>query len=141
MRLAFYKGRTRLFNRAVSWWTHGPYSHTELILGNEMDGTLVCASSSCVDGGVRFKNMALDDNHWDVMEIRGDSLAAYNWFMAHTGLPYDVLGLAGFVGRRGLDDKNKWFCSEACAAALGMEEPWRYDPNTLYVVAKQFLQI
>ena len=44
---------------------------------------------------------------------------------------YDVQGLRGFVvpvaGR-----SKKWFCSEACAAALGYSDPWRFSPAILH---------
>ena len=33
VKIAFYKGKSRLFNKVVSWWTRGPYSHTELVVG------------------------------------------------------------------------------------------------------------
>lgn len=38
-KVAFYKGRHRLFDRLVQWWTRGPYSHCELLLYGLPDGT------------------------------------------------------------------------------------------------------
>ena len=43
------------------------------------------------------------------------------------------LGLLGFVWRRQAGEQRKWFCSEAVAAMLGYDDPWRFDPMTLYV--------
>lgn len=127
MQVAYYKGRTRIFNRVVSWWLSGPYSHTELVL-DEVDGLSECGSSSFMDGGVRVKFMKLDPEHWDLVDVDGDVCKARQWFRDHRGDQYGLLGLLGFVWRRGTRDNNKRICSEAIAAALGYVEPWRFDP-------------
>ena len=44
----------------------------------------------------------------------------------------DVLGNLHFVLSAVGDDKDRWFCSEAVAAALGMPNPERFDPGTLH---------
>ena len=134
MKIAFYKGTHEglpgLFNRAVRWWTRGAYSHTEMVFEQNADGQYLCASASKMDGGVRFKNIILDPDKWDVFEINADRDYAYQWFKEREGLKYDVLGLFGFVIRRLEDDAGKYFCSEACAASIGITEAWRFDPNT-----------
>ncbi len=127
-----YKGQTRVFNRLVSWWTRGPYSHTELVI----DG--VCYSSSFLDGGVRKKMIELDPEHWDIIDAPWiDAEKAVKWFEDHMDNKYDVVGLVGFVLRRFPDDRHKYFCSEACAAAAGFDEAWRLDPNTFATVVRQ----
>lgn len=132
MQVAFYKstrpGLQGLYSRAVRLWQRGPYSHCEVIFSNG-----VAASSSFIDKGVRFKDIIFNPEHWDFIEIPSvleDSILF--WFIKHQGKPYDLRGNFGFVFRRISDDKNKWFCSEAIAAALGIEDSWRYCPNTLY---------
>ena len=141
MQIAFYKGTKSgiagLFNRLVRWWTGGQYSHCELILG-AASGLVpaLCASASNLDHGVRTKTIALDPARWDIFEVGGDADRVAAWFKRHDGQPYDLLGLFGFVGRRQDGDPGKWFCSEACAAALGLHEPWRYCPNTLAAVLR-----
>lgn len=132
MQAAFYKGRTRLFNRLTSWWLRGAYSHCELILGVDHNGLAVCASSSFLDGGVRVKHMQLDPDHWDVIDVDGSTDAAWLWLQQHHGQPYDLLGLAGFVARALGHDKARWLCSEAVAAMLGMPDAWRFDPCSLW---------
>lgn len=132
MHVAFYKGKTRLFNRLVSWWLRGPYSHCELVLQTSPDGVSLCASSSFMDGGVRLKNMVLDPDHWNLVLVGGSPAKAWSWAVDHEDDHYDVLGLLGFVWRRQPDDKTKWFCSEAVAAMLGLPDPWRFDPMVLY---------
>ena len=137
MKLAFYKGKQRLFNRLVAWWTRGPYSHVELVFGPAKDGRYVCGSASHTDGGVRIKTIALTPDKWDVFDVDvGNAEAAKNWFSSHWADGYDYLGLFGFVLRRGLQSRQRWFCSEAVAAALGFFEPWRYDPNALFARVK-----
>lgn len=150
--VAFYKGRHRLFDRVVQWWTRGPYSHCELVLamprrpgvdvleqrfeytpaggvGNEV----LCASASFLDGGVRMKRMWLNPDHWDVYELEGaDQKAAQRWFEERWGAGYDIAGLFGFLWRPHKGNPRRWFCSEALAAALGFRDPWRYCVNTLF---------
>lgn len=85
MKAAFYKGRKRLFNRLTAWWLRGPYSHCELIVGTDLQGRSICASSSFMDGGVRIKAMHLDVEHWDLVEVGGDPAAAWTWAAEHDG--------------------------------------------------------
>lgn len=136
MQVAFYKGRTRLFNRVVSWYLAGPYSHCELILSTDANGYATCASASYMDGGVRVKTMRLDPEHWDIVDVPDAYLSARMWLTQHEDDRYDILGLLGFVWRRQTGDQDKWFCSEAVAAMLGMSQPWRYDPMTLHSAIK-----
>lgn len=139
MKVAFYKGTkpglAGVFNLAVRWWTGGPYSHCELVVAEYSDGSCSCWSSANLDDGVRKKVITFDPAVWDFIEVP-DSLKgrAVAWFFDHDGDGYDTLGLFGFVGPRGDGDKGKWWCSEALAASLGFEDPWRYDPNTLAAV-------
>ncbi len=133
MQAAFYKGRKRMFNRICAWWLRGPYSHCELVLGTDAQGRSVCASSSFMDGGVRVKHMALDPAHWDLIELPGSSTdAAWAWVCTHNGQGYDLLGLVGFIARVLGHSKSRWVCSEAVAAMLGMPDPWRFDPCSLW---------
>lgn len=142
MMIAFYRstrpGLAGLFNRAVRWWTNGPYSHCELVLGQTKGGKYLCASASNLDGGVRFTTIDLDPARWDLMPIDPSlNRKAVAWFASHLGQAYDIAGLFGFVLRRGDGSRQRWFCSEACAAALGLADPWRFDPNTLSVIVKR----
>ena len=136
MKLASYKG-TRpglagLFNIAVRWWLGGKYSHTELVFS---DG--VSASSSWLDGGVRYRLITFDPAKWDLIEIDGDEQAARQWFKDHAGDGFDIVGLFGFVWRRSTQNRARWFCSESVAASLGFLEPHRFDPCSLPCVFKR----
>lgn len=135
MRVALYKGRARLFNRLVAWWTRGPYSHCEAIL-NEEGGVALCASSSFLDGGVRVKWIKLDPAKWDVVDVPGwDVKRAAAWFAQHTGDRYDVFGIVGFVISRIRHARGKWFCSESILQSIGVPDAWRFNPNELAAIA------
>jgi hypothetical protein len=135
MQIALYKG-TRpgiggLFNILTRWWLGGRYSHCELIFSDGM-----AASSSFLDKGVRFKRIDFNPAHWDVFSIGGDEAAARRWFTEHEGDGYDVLGLARFVLQPFEGDQFRWVCSEAIMAALGYDEPWRFDPCVMAPVLR-----
>lgn len=133
MKLAFYKatrpGLAGFMNRLIRWWTNSPYSHVELVFS---DG--VCGSSSFEDGGVRLKHIEMSPEKWDFVDIGGDEQAARNWFLIHYGQPYDVLGLFGFIWRRGTHSRGKWSCSEAVAASLHIIDAEQLSPHLLYVI-------
>lgn len=138
---AFYKG-TRpglggLYNRIVRWWDKGKYSHCELVFS---DG--VSASASFLDGGVRFKHIEFSEARWDAVALDGRmEEAAREWFEEHAGAKYDLLGNLRFFFGFLPDNKNRWFCSEAIAAALGKSEPWRYGPNGLIASLRDMLKM
>lgn len=131
MKIAFYKG-TRpgiqgLYSRAVRFVDGGPYSHCELIFS---DG--VSASASYMDGGVRFKRIDYDPSRWDVFEINERfEYPARKWFTIHEGEGYDLMGNLRFLFGVVRESANRWFCSEADAAALGVKQPYRLGPNGL----------
>lgn len=131
MQIAFYKG-TRpglagIYNRLVAWWTKSPYSHVELVLATGRSW-----SASFEDGGVRSKLIDFDPKKWDLIEVPAHlEPAAVAWFTQHRGAKYDLRGNLQFILAPAGESKNRWFCSEAVAAALGIPDPWRYDPGTL----------
>ena len=129
--LAFYKAPGNGFDRLIRWWTRSSYSHVELILG-PIGGTHWRAySSSPRDGGVRTTRIKADLTYWDLVPVSTPD-AAKAWFEAHLGAKYDWFGIFGFVWRPARGKGNRWFCSEACAAALGFTDPWRFDPAALH---------
>lgn len=143
LRLAFRFNDRRLFARLVCLIQGGDTAHCEVVLGESSGaaGGYRCASASWLDGGVRFKVLALPAEKWRVYELADpsglQSSAAHGWFMRHHGDRYDWLGLLGFVVRRLKGFQRRWFCSEACAAALGLGDPYRFDPATLEAVAQR----
>lgn len=125
--LALYRGRGKPGNALVRWWTRSEYSHCELVVDD------VWYSSSVMDGGVRSKLIELNPKHWDIMvlpESFGPRVLEH--FEATKGQRYGWLDLIRsqlFNWNR--DEKDVSFCSEWCAAALGIPNPTTYSPKTL----------
>ncbi len=135
MKVAFYKARGTLVDRAIRWWQRGPYSHVEAVLADNGDGTFECASS-VRSAGVRVAPITLPSSDWDILDISADVDAVRAWFTAHAGARYDWMGIFGFVMRPIGGEPGRYFCSEAIASALGIGEPWRLDPNALADVVR-----
>lgn len=136
-RAAFYKatrpGIAGHYNRAVRAWERGPYSHVEAVFSDGM-----AASSSFADGGVRFKEITFNPNHWDFLTLPSElEQPARYWFETHVDWEYDLLGNLHFIIGTIGHSEHKVFCSEAIAAALGIKDPWRYGPNVLYSTLQQ----
>lgn len=135
IRIYFYKalrpGIAAVYSRGVQIITKSKYSHCEILFSDGMS-----ASASFTDGGVRFKQIDYDPEHWDYIELPADLFEknARDWFKKHAGKKYDLLGNVHFVFSVVGDDKARWFCSEAIGAALGLPNPWRFDPGSLYQV-------
>ena len=149
--LALYKGRrdgawyqpkvaaARLSDWIIRTLTGSPYSHCELAVlipplnGDPDDHTVFdCYSSSIRDGGVRLKTMPLPADKWDLIPVNRQDvyIDVLNYFAQTRGKPYDFIGACGVVlGING--SLKKWFCSEWCAAALGLQYPDRYSPQAL----------
>lgn len=149
--LALYKGRrdgawyqpnvaaARLSDWIIRALTGSPYSHCELAVlipplnGDPDDHTVFdCYSSSIRDGGVRLKTMPLPADKWDLIPVNQQDayIDVLHYFAQTRGKPYDFIGACGVVlGIKG--SLKKWFCSEWCAAALGLQYPDRYSPQAL----------
>ena len=134
MKVAFYKGTRKgvngLYSRGVRFIEKGSYSHCELVF-HEGDS----ASSSFEDGGVRFKDIKYTSGDWDFVDVSwADKQYARNYFEEHEDEKYDLKGNLHFlIGIFG-DSRDRKFCSEAVAEALGIKEAWLLAPNALYNV-------
>lgn len=136
--VALYKGPAtgwfhQVWHLLVCWWTKSIYSHCELLIA----GT--CYSSSNRDGGVRSKVIDLTSGRWDLFEVDGDELAALAWFQRHMGELYDHLGVARFVLPFLPHFLLRWFCSEACAAALRWADAHLVKPGDFARVGRMVL--
>lgn len=139
--VASYKGKGKLFNKLLRWLDISPYSHTELALQLNPDGTWLCCSSSMMDGGVRFKAIDIHSGNWDLIEfqVSDEQYSAMLDFCAKKVLQqvkYDCLGMlgAGFIGLR--QNKKKEFCNEfvgnAMALMFDIREPFRLRPASFH---------
>ena len=86
-----------------------------------------------MDGGVRAKHIELNIEHWDLYPVPWASAAHIEaLFARHQGKGYDWPGiLLSQLLPVAIDHRERMFCSEFCAAALGFEEPQRYSPALL----------
>jgi hypothetical protein len=90
---------------------------------------MYCWSSSFMDGGVRWKMIALDPVKWDVIDVPAiDGLRALDWFTEHAGAKYDIFGLLA-TSLPVPHSKKRFFCNEAIGAAANLTEAWRFDPT------------
>jgi hypothetical protein len=135
MFLAFYKARGTWFDRLIRFVTRSPYSHVEVAITPLPNGRWLCGSSSVRDGGVRLKAITLSQDNWDLCFVGGDAYAVRAWFEARAGERYDWLGVLRFVLPFVGQSSRRWFCSEACLAALGLVETWRFSPADSVVLA------
>lgn len=130
VRAAFYVKRPgHLVDRLIRWRTSSNTSHVELVV----DGLMY--SSSPVDGGVRSKPFPAnpDPNTWILVDLP-DTVAVkiLSFFQATKGSKYDWLAVAvGQLLAAKIKSRDKWFCSEWCASALGKHDSWRYSPGLL----------
>lgn len=135
---AFYKKRGDWVDRVIRFRTVSPYSHVELVAPNGL-----CYSSSPRDGGVRAKAIGLLPEDWELVPVPWADYATIKDFFDRTnGNPYDFVG--AIVGQ-GLAAKahrdGAYFCSEWCAAALGLSDSWRYSPALLYNVLTDYNKV
>lgn len=58
--------------------------------------------------------------------------SVYEFLSSQVGKKYDPLGILSFILRRNYEDRDKWFCSELVAKAVGITyKPWRLSPQFL----------
>lgn len=147
--VAFYKHKRplnswknicfRLFDEIIRLTTYGKYSHCEVVMPNfEKDGDLLfeCYSASNRDGGVRLKLMPLPKERWDLIKVNVNTDLIRLFFKQTKGLKYDMLGAIGVVLPID-EDSHRYFCSEWCAGAIGLANPHKYSPNSLYRKLKE----
>lgn len=131
VQLWFYKGRGKFFDKIIRWWTGGPYSHVEIVI----DGTAY--SADAWNNVVRAKSVnEFNRDNWDRFEVVGQNrqerLNMCIRLCKQLGKQYDWLGILGFAFG-GVQDPDRWYCSELCAWLLGIEGS-RMDPNRLFSV-------
>jgi len=127
VRLALRKNDSRMSARAIQWWTNSIYSHCELVV----DGW--CYSSSVMDKGVRRKRIELHPDKWDVIELPWASADDVRHYFAQTD--HHRYGWPSLITSQLLNlnrpVKGAQFCSEWCAAAVGLPNASSYSPASL----------
>lgn len=134
MLFAFYHGRKRFFNRFVSCWTRGRYSHAEGVFGDPSRPVL-CGSSSFMDDGIRLKVIDLKPEHWDILDVPAiDAARMLEGFQKLLKLPpeqreYDLPGLLSTSFPLVPHSKHGRFCNEVLGELAGLRDPWRPNPT------------
>lgn len=136
MKLAFSFGprptlKARLIVRLIRWRTRSKFSHVEIVFSDGYSG----GASADMGGVFLIAGKEYDPTIWEFVDIDGDELAARMWFVEHRGQQFDHRGILGFVWGLDKGDPDRWFCSEAVAAALRLRDPFRFDPAMLYALA------
>jgi hypothetical protein len=130
VRLALYRGKGQIGNAVIRWWTRSQYSHCELVITR---GDLTIGfSSSLRDRGVRGKANIFDADHWDFLDLPfASEQRVLKHFSKTNGRPYGWVDLirSQFFNRPG--DARGDFCSEWCAAALGLPSAQALSPHAL----------
>lgn len=133
--LAFYLGNNpeaKPWDRLITVIDGSPFSHVELVIKNPSLPCYDCYSSSPRDGGVRHKQMALNPSQWVLVPIKIDMDFAMQFFESQKGRKYDWLGLITTKLTFLRSSKNKWFCSELCAAMCQIPDSGNFGVRRLY---------
>ena len=127
MQLAMYKGKGKIGNKPVRLWTRSQYSHCELVIGD------MWYSSSLMDKGVRRKQVILNPEHWLLVPLPDNLEAgALAYFERTKDESYSWLDLVrSQMLNLAADEPGAAFCSDWCAAALGLPNSTSYSPKTL----------
>ena len=122
IKIAFYKGKGKLHNKIIRWWTKSKYSHAELVLPDDV--TWISISPFYNSKVSARPNPIYDKNKWDFLtfKINEDQYRSIIKFYDRTaGCRYDWIGmlLSQFLPFR-IKQKGRWYCSEWIAYALIM---------------------
>ena len=120
IRIAFFKGNNHEFHhRFIRWWTKSQYSHTEIVLDNDMWISISPFLYARVAARVRT---SVNTEEWDYLDFHltaGEFQVLKNFISETTGDGYDWIGmlisqLVPFI----VKGKGKWYCSQWVFAAL-----------------------
>lgn len=137
IKLYSYKGKGKTTDKLIKWWTRGPYSHTELQIGDYL------FSASQYDGSVRYIPMhRITEKNWDIVDLGSWDLdydRIEHFSKTQIGKKYDWKGIfLSQIFPFNTHSKNRWFCSEICHYALmvgGMKDTvpsYNVHPNKLH---------
>ena len=134
MKIHFYKAREgKIGDKIVGLVS--VFSHVEL----EING--VCYSSSNRDGGVRSKIINTSNKQkWVSFELKNniDKNICLNYFKRVEGQKYDWLNIFfSQIIKLNIQSNNKQICSEFVANCLGLEDSYKYSPESLFYKLKE----
>ena len=134
MKIHFYKARAgKIGDKIVSLVS--VFSHVEL----EING--VCYSSSNRDGGVRSKIINTSNHQkWLSFELKKDIdiNRCLSYFESVKGQKYDWLNIfCTQLIKLNMQSEDKQICSEFVANCLGLENAYKYSPESLFYKLKE----
>jgi len=156
MLFAFYKANgphAALDDKAIAWWTKGPYSHVEIWIPKTKKRY---TSSGRAKGVVKrninsiIKIVNRTDETWDYIEFNVDNETQFlnqleEFYNMTKDDKYDWAAIYGFVIPF-KDRTNKWICSEWCtnfgkisniSKTLWKVDPAEVSPNKLFNLLKE----
>ena len=134
MKIHFYKAREgKIGDKVVGLVS--VFSHVEL----EING--VCYSSSNRDYGVRSKIIDTSNKQkWVSFELKNniDKNICLNYFKSVEGQKYDWLNIfCTQLIKLNMQSEDKQICSEFVANCLGLENAYKYSPESLFYKLKE----
>ncbi len=132
--LAFYTAPGTWTDRLIRIATQSRYSHVEMFdpAMTTAEGAL-CISASPRDGGVRLKRIVLFPDRWEIVRVGpwapADALRRAGRF---GGARYDLLAAVASPWLTLSLGRDRWFCSELIAWALGFPKAQRMSPQDLW---------
>jgi len=132
-KLAFYKGKGTWVDKLIRWWTSSPYSHVELVVGDQW------YSTSPRDNGVRSKVIVPKEENWDYLEVEVDTDWLTKVFDKTKGQKYDWWNIFFTqIVPLEIERSDKWICSEWCGYVLTRQK-CKLNPEQLYDAIKYHL--
>ena len=136
MKIAFYKGKGKLFNRLIRWYTKSQYSHAELIIRDLGNGYYLGGSSSAMEGGVRMKAIKFSSENWTIVDVPfGNTVDSYHWYCDNGGAKYDWLGVfkqLKFLNKFIKNPSKKSYCNESVAESVGLLDLGTINPQEFF---------
>lgn len=117
--LIFYKGPGNFWDKAIRFITNSKYSHCEVFA----DGYTYTASANS-NQVMRYTKPFIDPKLWDIVSINNVTSARVQAFYNVTkNDKYDWVGvILAHVFHIKFDLAVSWYCSEWCAACLGLHD-------------------
>jgi len=139
IQIGFYKNDGLINDRLISWWTYGPFVHTDITLDN-----ITYSASGIKNKVIKFNkhtNKDIADLFIDLTITNIEYKCIKTFLNLCVDDKYDKIGILGFILPI-KDRTNRWFCSELVSNAfkiIGKEdfmklEPNRISPNLLYSI-------
>jgi len=141
MKAIFWIGRSGLFGSLIRFFKHRGISHAEVLFSDGFSGT----SDASLGGVVLYKLEPFNPLDWFVLDLPAtleQEIEVRRFFMEEAGAGYDWKGIFfSQLFRWNWASKNRWFCSEACTAALQRVYPQLLDLKPCQIDPAELAQI